>query len=191
MVPPQSWWGRNWKWLVPTGCLGMLLSCGCLGALIFGFTWQTLRGTGVFVEAVTQAKQSPEVRQALGEPIEPGMMLQGSIHTSNDQGSASFTVPLKGPKAEGTLEVDAYKRGEGDDWTFTTLRVEVPGRPPIDLLGGAPTPPPDTVPFPDSLPEVEPLPDDDAPGDTGEPAEPEQHAPEDGDGRRKKEDIQL
>ncbi|WNG44664.1 hypothetical protein F0U60_11620 [Archangium minus] len=185
MAPQQSWWGRNWKWVVPTGCLGLLLSCGCLSALIFGVTWQALRGTGVFVEAVTQAKQSPEVRQALGEPVEAGLMLQGSIQSHNDQGSANFSVPLTGPKGEGTLYVEAYKNGE--DWKFTTLRVDIPGRPGIDLLGGAPAPPPDTIPFPDSppeLPDVEPLPDEDEPS---EPEEPRDERPTE----RKKEDIEL
>ncbi|QRN99431.1 hypothetical protein JRI60_10600 [Archangium violaceum] len=180
MAPRQGWWGRNWKWVVPTGCLGLLLSCGCLGALVFGFTYQALRGTGVFVEALTQAKQSPEVRQTLGEPIESGMMLQGSIQSQNDQGSANFSVPLKGPKADGTLLVEAYKNG--DEWKFTTLQVEVPGRPTIDLLGGEPAPPPDTVPFPDSLPDVEPLPEDEEPGDSP----PEEQEPE-GD----EKDIEL
>ena len=184
LVPQRGWWSRNWKWVVPTGCLGMLLSCGCLGALLFGLTWQTLRGTGVFVEAVAQAKQSPEVRQALGEPIEAGMMLQGTIQSHNDRGSARFSVPLKGSKAEGTLHVEAYKNG--DDWKFTTLEVEVPGRPSIDLLGGGPAPPRDTVPFPDSLPDVEPLPDDEDQG--SEPAEPRQEEQAPG---KKKNEIQL
>jgi hypothetical protein len=182
MAPQQGWWSRNWKWVVPTGCLGLLLSCGCLGALLFGVTYQALRGTGVFVEAVTLAKQSPEVQEALGTPIEAGLMLQGSIQSHNGQGSARFSVPLKGPKAGGTLNVEAYK--DGEQWKFTTLNVEVPGQPTIDLLGGAPAPPPDTVPFPDSLPEVEPLPDDNDQGN--EPSEPEQQEPEE-----KKHDIQL
>jgi len=173
MAPQRGWWSRNWKWVVPTGCLGLLLSCGCLGALLFGVTYQALRGTGVFVEALTLAKQSPEVRQALGEPIEAGLMLQGSIESHDEQGSANFSVPLNGAKARGTLYVEAYKNG--DRWSFTTLQVEVPGRPTIDLLGGGPAPPPDTIPFPDSLPEVEPLPEDDEHGDSpSEPAEPQE-----------------
>ena len=178
MAPRQGWWGRNWKWVVPTGCLGLLLSCGCLGALFFGLTYQALRGTGVFVEAVALAKQSPEVKQALGEPIEAGMMLQGSIQSNNDQGSASFSVPLEGPKAAGTLLVEAYK--DGEQWKFTTLQVELPGQDSINLLGGPPEPPANTVPFPE-LPEVEPLPEEETPGPhPAEPAEPEKH-----------EDIQL
>jgi len=170
MAPRRGWWSRNWKWVVPTGCLGLLLSCGCFGALIVGAVTQSLRGSGAAVEAVTLAKQSPEVREALGEPIEQGMMISGSIQSSNDQGSADVAIPLEGPKAKGTLRMEAYK--VGDEWRFTTLQVEVPDRPTIDLLGGSPEPPANTVPFPD-LPEVEPLPEDEPGTPPDEPAEPE------------------
>ena len=113
LVPQQGWWSRNWKWALPSGCLGLLLTCGCLAPLIFGATmWQSLRGTGVVVDAVAQAKQSLEVREALGEPIESGLMPQQiSIDSSDEQGSARFAIPLKGPKASGTLYGEAYKRG--------------------------------------------------------------------------------
>jgi hypothetical protein len=158
--------------------MGLLLSCGCLGAVIVGAVTQSLRGSGAVVEAVALAKQSPEVRQALGEPIEQGLMVQGSIHSSGDQGSADITIPLDGPKADGTLRVEAYK--DGNAWRFTVLQVEVPGQPPIDLIEEKPTPPPNTVPFPD-LPEVEPLPEDEEPRRApDEPAEPE-----------RQEDIEL
>lgn len=160
MAPQQGWWSRNWKWALPSGCLGLLLTCGCLGPLIFGATmWQSLRGTGVIVDAVAQAKQSPEVRQVLGEPIESGMFPQGSVNIRNQQGFADLAIPLNGPKASGTLYVEAHK--SEDAWTFTTLKVEVPDHPVINLLGGEPEPAPDTVPFdPGALPEVEPLPED-------------------------------
>lgn len=184
LVPQQGWWSRNWKWALPSGCLGLLLTCGCLGPLIFGATmWQSLRGTGVVVDAVAQAKQSVEVREALGEPIESSTVPQQiSINSSDEQGSARFTIGLKGPKASGTLYAEAYKQGE-EAWTFTTLKVEVPDHPVINLLGPTPEPAPDAVPFnPDSLPDVEPLPEEEAPA----PEKPERGKPEQG-----KEDIQL
>jgi hypothetical protein len=175
MAPRRGWWGRNWKWVLPTGCLGLLLTCGCFGALIVGAVTQSLRGSGAVVEAVALVRQSPEVREALGEPIEAGLMVSGSIQSSNDRGSADVAIPLKGSKADGTLRMEAYK--DADEWKFTTLQVDVPGRPTIDLLGGSPAPPANTVPFPETLPDVEPLPElpEDAPpgGSTDEPAEPE------------------
>jgi len=102
-------------------------------------------------------------------------MVSGSIQSSNDRGSADVAIPLKGSKADGTLRMEAYK--DADEWKFTTLQVDVPGHPTIDLLGGSPAPPANTVPFPETLPDVEPLPElpEDAPpgGSTDEPAEPE------------------
>lgn len=182
LVPQQGWWNRNWKWALPSGCLALLLTCGCLSPLLFGATiWQSLRSSSVIVDAVAQAKQSVEVREVLGEPIEAGSVPQQfSMQSSNEKGAARFAVSLKGPKAKGTLFGEAYKSGE--EWTFTTLRLEVPDHPVINLLGPELEPAPDTVPFkPDSLPDVEPLPEDDEPA----PGQPEQ-------GEEKgKEDIQL
>ncbi|HZI06139.1 MAG TPA: cytochrome c oxidase assembly factor Coa1 family protein [Archangium sp.] len=178
MVPQRGWWSRNWIWAAPVGCLGLLFSCCVLGFLIFGATtWQSLRGSGVLVDAVTQAKQSLEVREALGEPIESSMVPQQySMHSGTDGGSASFAVGLKGPKGSGTLHGEAYKKG--DEWTFTTLKVEVPDHPVINLLGPSSEPAPKTIPFdPKSLPDVEPLPEDEEPA----PRKPKQG----------QEDIQL
>ncbi len=183
MAPQRGWWSRNWKWVVPTGCLGLLLSCGCLGPLVCGATvFESLRGSGVVVDAVAMVKQSPEVKETLGEPIESSMPRQISIQSNDEEGTARFAIPLQGPKASGTLYGEAYKRGE--EWSFTTLRVEVPDHPVINLLGEPPKPAPDTVPFnPKALPDVEPLPEDDAPA----PRQPERRPSE----KKGQEDIQL
>jgi hypothetical protein len=162
MAPQKSWWSRNWAWFLPMGCLGLLLSCGCLGALIAGFTLKSIRDTGVFAEALTQTKQSPEAREVLGEPIEADWKFQGSVSTENGRGSAHLAIPVHGPRAAGTLQVEAYKRDE-DSWTFTTLRLEVPDHPEIDLLGGPPSAPPGTIPARPDLPEVEPLSEEEEP----------------------------
>ncbi|MFE8601921.1 cytochrome c oxidase assembly factor Coa1 family protein [Archangium violaceum] len=185
LVPQPGWWSRNWKWAVPSGCLGLLLSCGCLGALLFSATaWQSLRGTGVLVDAVTQAKQSLEVREALGEPIESSAIPQQyNMYTGNDGSSARFAVGVKGPKASGTLYGEGHKKDDEEAWTFTTLKVEVPDHPVINLLGPEIEPAPDTVPFdPKSLPDVEPLPENE---------EPAPRKPERGKTEQEQEDIQL
>jgi hypothetical protein len=132
MAPQRGWWSRNWKWVVPVGCLGVLASCGCLGAIAFFAATSAIKSTTAYVQAVQVVMTDPEVQEALGSPIETGM-LQGSVKTENDQGSADFTIPLDGPKADGTLRVKATKAG--GDWNFHVLQVEVPGRAPIDLVG--------------------------------------------------------
>lgn len=159
LAPRKGWWSRNWLWAVPSGCLGLLLSCGCLGALFVTLTISGSGGVSVVTQAIERAKQSPEVQQALGEPINPTAWgFQGSIHSGTDGGSANFSLPLQGSRAEGTLRVRASQ--QGDTWTYTQLQVDVPDQASVDVLSGtrlAPEPP-DTA-RPD-LPDVEPLPDE-------------------------------
>jgi hypothetical protein len=195
LAPRKSWWGRNWLWVLPTGCLGLLLSCGCLGALLFAFTFKTLSSSDVYTQALTRARQSPEVVAALGEPITAGWQVQGSLQTGTDGGSAHFSIPLKGSKAEGTLRVDALK--QGGQWKYTTMRVEVPDHPRIDLLGGGePAEPPDTTRPQDTLPQVEPLPDEPEhePAEPNDSTPPPTHRPRHGKGQRQdksKDDVEL
>ena len=167
MAPQKSWWGRNWPWVVPMGCLGLLLSCGCLGALIAGFAFKGLSDTPAYTEAVARARQSPAVREALGEPLETSWNgQQMDVKTSGDEGSARLTIPLKGPRGSGLLRVLALKK-EGT-WRFQTLRVDVADREPIDLLDTPADEPSgsDEPPGLDEPPGARPdLPEDDAPGD--------------------------
>lgn len=185
LVPQPGWWSRNWKWAAPSGCLALLLSCGCLGILVFSATaLQTLKGSGVLVDAVAQARQSLEVREALGEPIESSLVpRQYSMHSGTEGSSARFAVTLKGPKASGMLYGEGYQKDDNDPWTFTDLKVEVPDHPVINLLGPTPEPAPNAVPFnPRSLPDVEPLPEDE---------EPAPRKPNRGGSKQGQEDIQL
>jgi hypothetical protein len=130
VAPRRGWWSRNWKWVIPVGCLGILASCGCLGAIAFFAASSAIKSTAAYGQAVLIATTDAEVVEVLGSPIDTGI-LQGSVKTENDSGSANFTIPLDGPKADGTLRVQATRNG--GEWDFTVLQVEVPGRPPIDL----------------------------------------------------------
>lgn len=159
-APQPSWWSRNWKWVVPVGCLLPLLSCGCLVAVVLGVVGYSLKETGLQEEAVAAARQSTEVRAALGEDVHAtGLIPQGEISVQNGRGSASLTVPLAGSRGEGTLRAQAQK--EGEQWHFTVLQVEVPGQPPIDLRKELPAEPPaGTVPYPGEPEEhLEPAPE--------------------------------
>jgi len=189
LAPQPSWWGRNWKWAVGGGCLGILLACGCLGAVLSGILYSTVKGSGIYTDAVAAATQSPEVREALGEPVSAGFP-QGSVNVDDNGGQADFSVPLQGSKKEGSLKVEAFKRG--GDWSFTTLQVEVPGQGSIDLLANArPEIPSEAVPAEEGAPHMEPPEHgehEDPHPDTGEPVEPE---PSEESSPSGKKDIQL
>ena len=168
LVPRKGWWSRNWGWVLPLGCLSMVLSCGCLAMLFGGLAYKALGDSPVKAEALERAQNSPEVRAALGTPVEAGMMRQFSFKSGSAGGSADLLIPLKGPQGEGLLRAQAFKMG--DRWHYTTLSVELPEGT-VDLLHpslpGAPAHPRLENPGRPALPPVEPLPEDDA-----EPTDP-------------------
>ncbi|WP_225411100.1 cytochrome c oxidase assembly factor 1 family protein [Stigmatella hybrida] len=165
MAPRQGWWGRNWKWVVPVGCLTPVLMCGCFGALGLYFISSAIKSSDAYQQAVALVSENPEVQEVLGTPIEFGFP-RGSVNTDSGEGRASLNIPVEGPKASGTLRVEALS--VGGTWTFERLEVEVPGREPIPLM---------EPPMDDELPPgLEALPDEEAPPmDLGEePLPPEE-----------------
>lgn len=165
-----GWFSRNWKWVAALGCLLPMTCCGIFGAATYFGVRKVIEGTPVFAEAIEKANANAEVTGALGSPVTPGFMLQGSVKQSGNTGTADFTIPLEGPKGKGSLEVSATLHGSA--WTFQTLNADVGGKT-VDLLagegvqpklpgGGAPAVDDDDAPPPD--PDDEPLPDD-PPGD--------------------------
>jgi hypothetical protein len=133
----KSWWSRNWKWLVPAGCLAVILVGVVLVALfattIVGVVFGAIRSSDVYQQALKEAQTNPAAVQALGTPIEPGLWVSGSISVTGLTGSADITIPVSGPKGSGTLYVVARKSAGA--WEFTVLQLAVAGSAKrIDLL---------------------------------------------------------
>jgi hypothetical protein len=132
--PPQrSWWGRNWKWVVPVGCLSPLLLCGGCVALIVGIVFGALKGSWAYSEGLELARHNKTVVEKLGEPLQADWLVTGSIRINGPTGDAQLNIPLVGPKNSGTLTVVAHKRA--DQWQFEQAEVQIKGDPArIDLL---------------------------------------------------------
>ncbi|MBL8922296.1 MAG: hypothetical protein JNJ54_25825 [Myxococcaceae bacterium] len=129
MPQQKGWFGRNWFWVVPVGCLVPMLCCGVFaGVTYFGAT-KAMKSSAVYAEGVARALSSPEVRAALGEPVTPGFAMQGSVSDKE----ADIQVPLEGKKAKGTLYVVGKK--VAGKWQYERMEVDVGGKR-IDLLGG-------------------------------------------------------
>ena len=118
-APPRSSWQRNWKWVIPAGCLSIL-------ALFVLFFFTVFRHTDVFREAVARAEANPQVRAELGGPIREGWWVAGHIRTTGPSGNAALSIPLKGSRKDGTLHAVAHK--SDGRWTYDTLEVAVEGR---------------------------------------------------------------
>jgi len=140
--PPQrSWWSRNWKWALPVGCLLPLVLCGggavVFFGLIYGVVTGAIRSSDAYQEGMSRARSNPEVVAALGEPIESGWLISGSINVNGPSGNADVSIPISGPKGSGTLSIVGTR--SAGRWQYSTMEVEISGRPGrIDVRPRAP-----------------------------------------------------
>lgn len=135
--PNKNWWGRNWKWIVPTGCLTMLLVCGGLVTLIFSIVLGSLKSSDVYKESVAKAQNNPPVIAALGTPVEPGFWVSGNMNVSGSGGNADLSIPISGPQGKGTIYVTATK--SAGKWNYSTMVSEISSSGErINLLAGSP-----------------------------------------------------
>ena len=63
------------------------------------------------------------MREAIGQPIEPGLFVNGQFSTSGDNGEAKLLIPISGPKGDAQILVEATKRS--GRWTFSVLTVQI------------------------------------------------------------------
>jgi hypothetical protein len=120
-----NWWSRNWKWVVPVGCLVPIVLGSGIVILLVSLVFGALKSSDPYTRALARAKANDEVRMLLGEPIQTGYFVSGNINVDGSSGNADFSIPLSGPKGSATLYVTAKKAA--GRWEFTTLEVAPKG----------------------------------------------------------------
>jgi hypothetical protein len=110
----------------------LVLLCGGFSVGIFALVTGILRQSEVYQQALAEVRASPAVEQELGDPIEPGWWVTGSLSTSGDSGEANITFPVVGPRGEARVFVEATRRARR--WQSQLLQVELPSGDRIDLL---------------------------------------------------------
>lgn len=110
-----SWVGKVLKWVLRIAIF-LFIPVGIFAIIVTAF-----RSSAPYQIAVEAAQNDPRVIAELGEPIEPGWLILGSLETSGSSGDASLNIPLRGSKNRGRLHVGAWRRG--GDWEFYTLQV--------------------------------------------------------------------
>ena len=122
-VLKKNWWGRNWAWFVPVGCLtGLLIFAGII-ALLMSFVFGMMKSSPGYKEALTKARANALVIQNLGEPIVEGYFVSGNIKESGASGVAELAIPITGPKGNATVYVES-KKSLGE-WAILNLVVEI------------------------------------------------------------------
>jgi hypothetical protein len=93
--PGKTWWGRNWKWFLPVGCLGALvLFAGFIASIMF-VTFGVMKSSDAYKDAVAKARAHPAVQESIGTPIEEGLVVTGNIHVSGSSGNADLSIPYR------------------------------------------------------------------------------------------------
>jgi len=119
----RNWFGRNWPWVVPTGCLTLLTLVVAFVVALVLLIFGTLKSSDIYRQSVSIAASSPEVQEVLGEPVEPGWFLMGSISWEGPSGDAELSIPISGPLGKGELFVSA--RRHLGKWHYDHLVVQV------------------------------------------------------------------
>jgi TonB family protein len=133
--PPQQQkgcLGRNWKWMLPVGCLGLIVVAVAVIGGIFLVAMSAIKSSDVYKGALERARANPEAVAVLGEPIKDGWLVKGNINFSGPSGTANIEIPVSGPKTSGTLNVRAVY--EGDAWMYEKLDLAAEGGQTISLL---------------------------------------------------------
>ena len=123
--------GRNWKWMLPVGCLGLILAgVALVGGIVF-VAMSAIKSSDVYQGALKVVQTHPAAVERLGQPINDGWLVKGNIKLDATGGSADLEIPLSGPKNTGTLFVRAVSP-EGT-WMYEKLDL-VTGGETVSLL---------------------------------------------------------
>lgn len=120
---PRSWWSRNWKWVVPVGCLLPFVAMGGCLTFFVVVAFGSLKSSDAYTHSLAAMRADGDVQAALGSPIDPAFLVSGNIQVGTQGGHADIAYDISGPKGKATVYAIADK--EAGDWVFKTLVVKV------------------------------------------------------------------
>ncbi len=118
----KNWFQHHWKWLVPAIILLSLipvLQSSLGGALKDYGTLYT--NPSIYENALDIVRGHEEASNFLGTPIETLFLVEGEVQYFNDGNSVKMTIPIKGRKVKGRMDVEADK--VNGKWVYALIRV--------------------------------------------------------------------
>lgn len=117
---PKNWLQKNLLWVLPAGCLSIVLAFAGLVAAIVLVVFATLKSSDIYQQALTLARADPRVIELLGTPIEAGWYVLGNMEDTRS-GQADLIIPISGSKGSGQVFVTAKKIG--GEWVYSSLAM--------------------------------------------------------------------
>jgi len=77
-----------------------------------------------YQDSLQLVSQSPQVIEGIGEPIEPGFFVTGSIQLSNNDGEAQLNYSISGPEGKALILVEGTKTG--GQWSYEKITCVLP-----------------------------------------------------------------
>ena len=103
---------------------------------LFGGTFYSFRHSEAYALGVSTLQTSPIATAILGSPIETSFPF-GKISYDGGTGSADLSFSASGPKAKGTVFLEAVKNGGAWSIKRLTLKVDGSDGPAIDIVNGS------------------------------------------------------
>lgn len=110
---------RKWAW---AGLIVIVVLVPCC----VGIPLTAMKHSDAYRMSLEAVKANNEVTAALGQPLEPGIFVSGSINSSGPDGKAALQYSVTGPN--GTGDVSAYVLKHAGQWQLQEVVVQVPGK---------------------------------------------------------------
>jgi hypothetical protein len=129
LIVEKSWWGKNWKWFLPSLTLIFLLLFWLILSLsIDGNVTdiaQAYSDNSLYEKAIEKAKTNQRVLEVIGEiePIDKLAILEGNAIYSNNNNSVELSVRVKGSKGKGKMDISADKNGT--EWKYKKISIRI------------------------------------------------------------------
>lgn len=115
---------RKWSWAGLAIVVVLIPSC-------IGIPLMSMKNSDAYALSLQLVRGNAEVIAELGQPMDPGLFVTGSISKDMAGGKAELHYSLSGPKASGDVFVDAVQ--QGGVWHLREVTLDVTGGKHIDL----------------------------------------------------------
>lgn len=109
------------------GCLLVIIALMLFVSAIFAVVIYAMRSSDVVQMTLAAAQASPEMKAELGEPMEIGWFITGSVKSNGGNGQADVSLPIAGPSGSATVHVIGSKK-TGGVWEFTEMTAVIDGK---------------------------------------------------------------
>lgn len=123
---------QNMKWIL-LGILSFILFVGFAFSIVF-LVMKLMKGEA-YELSLLEISNNRQVIEIIGEPIQPGWFVMGSVNTSGPEGSASLEYSIEGPNGSGKVYV--YASRTVGEWKLDKVVVaNVLNQQRINVVGG-------------------------------------------------------